>query len=131
MPKQTRRKLGIDGLAGQAWADDNHTTHWTEGETINPNDLLEEVVIKSLDQPGATLLDHIALSVLVAKNIRVWNERGGDLFKTKKTGTHKEAGKNQVSRRVERSGAITDPDPGEFKGEYDDLADEYDLGGGD
>jgi len=93
MSKQIRRAYSIDGLAGRAWADDDHMTTWTEGETINPDDLLEEVVIKTLDQPGATLLDHIAFATILAKNIREWNRLGGDVFKkTKAIGSGQKEG---------------------------------------
>lgn len=112
MPRIVKKNYGIDGLAGKAWSDDNHTTAWTEGETINPDDILEEVVIKTLDQPGVTLLDHIALAQHLAKNIRTWQERGGDVQKKTRLLTRSEAREQQVHMPIERTGEIVNPEEG-------------------
>jgi hypothetical protein len=106
MPRIVKKTYGIDGLAGEAWSDDNHTTHWTEGETINRDDILEEVILKTMDQPGVTLFDHVALSQFLAKNIREWGLLGGDTYKKTRLLTRSEAHRGE-NGPIERSGEIT------------------------
>lgn len=74
MKKKTKAK----GKSGR-WLQTELAWRSHHGESFDPTDSLEEVILKSMDYPGASLLDAKGFSLIVAKHIRQWLRVGGDV----------------------------------------------------
>jgi len=63
-----------------SWSDPQYRAQVGVLRPIVPTDPLEDVIEKTLEYPGVTLLDSVALAKYLAKEIRTWKKNGGELF---------------------------------------------------
>lgn len=73
-----KKKKKATGKSGR-WLQTELAWRSHHGESFDPTDSLEEVILKSMDYPGASLLDAKGFSLIVAKHIRQWLRIGGDV----------------------------------------------------
>jgi hypothetical protein len=87
-----KKKIKAKGKSGR-WLPDELAWRSHHGESFDVTDSLEEIILKSMDYPGASLLDAKGFSMLIARHVREFIKLGGDI----KPGGRKEERKESLS----------------------------------